>query len=63
MPGPFEEILIAYAKSKLKQYLEFPDWEADRKDYESKLIIMIRRNRQVRVAPALRTPWEGVAEW
>jgi hypothetical protein len=63
MPGPFEEILIAYAKSKLKQYLEFPDWEADRKDYESKLIIMIRRNRQVRVAPTLRTPWEGVAEW
>lgn len=63
MPSTFEEILIAYAKSKLKQYLEFPDWEADRKDYERKLLIMIQRNRQVRIAPTLRMPFEGVSEW
>lgn len=63
MPSTFEEILIAYAKSKLKQYLEFPDWEADRKDYERKLLIMIQRNRQVRIASTLRMPFEGVSEW
>jgi len=63
MPAPFEEVLIAYAKSKLKQYLEFPDWEADRKDYERKILIMIQRNRQMRPSPTLRTPYEGVSEW
>ena len=63
MPSTFEEVLIAYAKAKLKQYLEFPDWDADKKDYERKLLTMIQRDRQVRVAPTLRTPFEGVSEW
>jgi hypothetical protein len=63
MPSTFEEVLIAYAKAKLKQYLEFPDWDADKKDYERKLLTMIQRDRQVRVAPTLRTPFERVSEW
>lgn len=63
MPSTFEEVLVAYGKSKLKQYLEFPDWENDRKDYERKLLQQIQRNRQVRIAPQMVTPFLGVAEW
>ena len=63
MPSTFEEVLVSYGKSKLKQYLEFPDWESDRKDYERKLLIQIQRNRQVRTSPQMVTPFLGVAEW
>lgn len=63
MPSTFEEILVAYGKSKIKRYLEFPDWDAEEKIYEQKLVTMIARNRRVRTAPTMRLPYEGVSRW
>jgi len=63
IPGEFTEMLVLYAKSKLKQHLEFPDFERDMQLFEKKLATMMNRDRQVRRAPRMRTEFQGVREW
>lgn len=62
-PHTFEELLVAYGKWKLKQFLEFPDWEAEARLYDQKLRLMIGRDRQVRTKPTHRMAFNGISEW
>lgn len=63
MPAEFYDALVNYAKSRLKQHLEYPDFEQDMQLYEKKLQILINRNRRSRTAPRFRNEFDGIMEW
>lgn len=51
LPLDFEDAHVKYGKSKVKQFLEYPDWAADMQGYEQSLRTVRDKYREVRVQP------------
>lgn len=55
LPLDFENAMVSFGKARLKQFLEYPDWETEQRAYEMALKVLRDKYREVRVAPRLRT--------
>lgn len=62
-PDDFYDAMIRYGKSKLKQFLEFPDYQSDMQAYEQALRIQQNRVRQGRAPATVRPMYPTISEW
>lgn len=60
VPGTFYEEMIDFGKAKLKQYLEFPDWQADLQAFEKGLKTQQNNVRQGRKPAVMRPMFSAV---
>lgn len=51
LPLDFEDAQVRFGKSRLKQFLEYPDYRDDMQSYEQALRVLFNKYREVRVAP------------
>lgn len=63
LPLDFEQAHIAFARARLKQFLEDPDGQMDLKDFEQAIQMQINKWRQVRRAPRMRPEDFIVSSW
>lgn len=63
VPGNFYDVMIYFGKSRLKQYLQFPDWQADMQAYEMGLRVNLNKARQGRPPARVRPVNWIVSEW
>ena len=63
VPLDFYDAMVKYGKSKLKQYLEYPDGPMNMQEYEMSLQILKGKYREVRSFPTLRTKNPVISVW
>lgn len=63
VPDDFYEAMILRGKARLKQYLEFPDWQSDMEAYERSVRIQQNRVRQGRTPASIRPQYLTISEW
>lgn len=63
LPGDFYDCMIRYGKARLKQFLEFPDYQQDVQLYEQALRILQNKVRQGRKPAGIRPQFPVIAEW
>ena len=63
VPDDFYDAMILRGKARLKQYLEFPDWQADMQAYEQSIRIQQNRVRQGRSPATVRPLYPSISEW
>ena len=54
IPHDFTEALVVFAKYKVKQHLEYPDWQADATRFERCMQIQMSKTTQARRKPRMR---------
>lgn len=63
VPGHFYPELVAYGKSKLKQYLADPNWQFDFQEYERGMRTHFGKVREGREPARVRPPRWIVSQW
>lgn len=62
-PGHFYDAMIAFGKSRLKQYLQFPDWQMDMQDFEKGMKVHLNKVREGRAPARVRPTNWVVSTW
>ena len=62
-PDDFYDAMIRFGKARLKQYLEYPDWQSDLQAYEQSIRIQQNRVRQGRSPATIRPLYPSITEW
>ena len=63
IPPEFIEAVVAFAKYKMKIFLEFPDWQMEQARYEQALHVQMNRNNAGRRAPRMRMTYNSNTVW
>ena len=63
IPPEFIEAVVAFAKWKMKLFLEYPDWQAEQMRYEQALRVQMNRANAGRRAPRLRMTYNSNTVW
>ena len=63
VPGSFYDEMISYGKSKLKQYLGFPDWQVDMGTFEQGMRSQLNKVREGRAPAKMRPTNWVVSTW
>lgn len=63
VPGHFYPEMINYGKFKLKQYLEFPDWQSDKAAFEQGIQEQKNKVRQGRKPATMKPLYPVIQSW
>lgn len=59
VPLELTQAMVFKARSELKKFLEYPDWDADAKQYEQQIAQMLSANKQIRKPYQMRTLYKS----
>ena len=63
VPPEFVEAVVAFAKWKMKLFLEYPDWQAEQARYEQALHVQMNRNNAGRRVARMRMTYNSNTVW
>ena len=63
VPGHFYDAMISFGKSRLKQYLQFPDWQMDMQDFDKGMRVHLNKVREGRAPARVRPTNWVVSTW
>ena len=63
IPPEFVEAVVAFAKYKMKLFLEYPDWQVEQARYEQALHVQMNRNNAGRRTPRMRMTYNSNTVW